>query len=119
MKYYDGRVIRRYIDRNHKSIDRIDIGIMEDWINTNQRIYANDQLLIDLPREDKQLMIREIRGSMWGTPVMRVVFKDGKVQVLNAYKTIGNNMLPQKIQSIIDEYKEKGVRMLGWDGVLH
>ena len=81
MRYYDAQIIVRYIGRNKARLDRIDIGIMEDWLETNQRIYADDKLLIDLPRGDKPLIIRSIQGSMWGTPVMRVVFKDGKVIV--------------------------------------
>lgn len=118
MRYYDAQIIVRYIGRNKARLDRIDIGIMEDWLETNQRIYADDKLLIDLPRGDKPLIIRSIQGSMWGTPVMRVVFKDGKVIVLNAFKSVGNNMSPDKVQKTLDEYKKNGVKMLGWDGVL-
>ena len=118
MMYYDAQTIVRYIGRNKAKLDRIDLGIMEDWMETNQRIYAGDKLLIDLPRGDKPLIIRSIQGSMWGTPVMRVVFRDGTVNVINAFKTVGHNMSPDRAQKIISEYKQKGVKMLGWDGVL-
>jgi hypothetical protein len=118
MKYYDAERIYEYIQANKEKIDRIDLGIMEDWIATNQRIYANGQLLIEFPRAGKKLAIRSAHGSEWGTPVMRVVLKDGAVNVLNAYKSAGNEMSHNKVQRIIAEYKSKGVKMLGWDGVL-
>lgn len=118
MRYYDTHAIVRYIGRNKENLDRIDLGIMEDWIGTNQRIYANDKLLIDLPRGDKPLIIRSIQGTMWGTPVMRVVLKNGIVNVVNAFKSVGSNMPPDKVQITLEEYRKNGVKMLGWDGVL-
>lgn len=117
MRCYDTYSIIRYVSRYKSNLDRIDIGIREDWMNTNQRIYSNGKLLIDLPRRDKPLIIRGIRGSMWGTPVMRAVFKDGKVDVVSAFKTVGSNMSPVKMQDIITETKQFG-KVLGWNGVL-
>jgi hypothetical protein len=118
MKYYDAERIYKYIQINKEKIDRIDLGIMEDWMATNQRISANGQLLIEFPRAGKKLAIRSTHGSEWGTPVMRVVLKDGAVNVLNAYKSSGKEISPSKVKTIIAEYKSRGVKMLGWDGVL-
>lgn len=118
MKCYDAQTIYRYVCRNKAKLDRVDVGIMEDWISTNQRIYADGRFLIDFPRDNKKFTIRGIQGSMWGTPVMRVVFVDGTVNVLNAYKSVGRDMAPNKVQSIIAEFQHKGIKMLGWDGVL-
>ena len=119
MRKYDVQTIIRYIGRNKAKLEKIDIGIMEDWLETSQRIYENGKLLIDFPRGDKPLVIRAIQGSMWGTPVMRAVYKNGMVNVINAFKTVGRNTSPDKVQEILEEYKKNGVKMLGWDGVLH
>ena len=118
MKYYDSHKIFRYVQKNKERIDRIDAGIMEDWLNTCQRIFAYGKLLIDIPTENNKVEIHGINGSMWGTPVMRVIMLDGSVLVLKCYDEQGPRLLPNKLNDFILEQKEKGVRMMGWDGVL-
>lgn len=117
MKYYDLDKIKAFISKNLTQIDRIDIGIMEDWMDTNQRIFANGRLLVELPEAGKKVMFREIHGSMWGTPAMRVVYSDGCVDVVKCYFEAGPKILPSKRDEIANYYREKkGNKRLGWDG---
>ena len=118
MRYYDLVKIKLYVNRKKDKIDRIDIGVREDWLNTNQRIYANGRFLCDLPKEGNKVEFRGIHGSMWGTPVMRVVETDGGVDVVKCFFEVGPRFLPNKVQQIDQEYRTKHVKRLGWDGVL-
>lgn len=118
MKYYDLVKIKLYVNRRKDKIDRIDIGIREDWINTNQRIFVNGHFIVDLPEEGNKVAFRSIHGSMWGTPVMRVVGIDGSVEVVKCFFETGPRLLPGKAQEMDTESRLRHVKRLGWDGVL-
>jgi len=118
MKYYDLTKIKLFINHKKGKIDRIDIGIREDWLDTNQRIFANGKLLVDLPKEGNKVAFRGIHGSMWGTPVMRVVLIDGSVNVIKCFFEVGPRFLPNEVQGILEKNKSRHVKCLGWDGVL-
>lgn len=118
MKYYDLTKIKLFIRRKKDRIDRIDIGIREDWLSTNQRIFANGKLLVDLPQDGNKVAFRSVQGSMWGTPVMRVVNIDGSVDVVKCFFEVGPRLLPNRMQQIDDSFRERHVKRLRWDGVL-
>ena len=118
MKYYDLVKIRLFIEHRKNRIDRIDIGIREDWLSTSQRIFAMGKLLTELPNEGNKITFRNIQGSMWGTPVMRVVNKDGSVDVVKCYFEVGPRLLPAKVQEMDDDHRNRHVKRLGWDGRL-
>lgn len=118
MKYYDLVKIKLYVNRRKDKIDRIDIGIREDWMNTNQRIFVNGHFIVDLPEEGNKVAFRSIQGSMWGTPVMRVVGIDGGVDVIKCYFETGPRLMPHRAQEIDTDHRLRHIKRLGWDGVL-
>lgn len=118
MKYYDLAKIRLFVSKNKDKINRIDIGIREDWIATNQRIFFNGKLIADLPAEGNKIAFRAIQGSMWGTPVMRVVWNNGSVDVVKCFFEVGPRLLPNRMQEIDEDHRNRHIKRLGWDGAL-
>lgn len=117
MKYYDAATINAYILRQGWRIESIDAGIREDWAATSERIYENRTLT--LPLTGGRVKIGGIDGSMWGTPVMRVLMIDGTVEVVRCYRETPPMLKPHRIIAARQMATEAGVRTLGWDGRLY
>lgn len=82
MKYYDGVKCVMYIACNYNKIEEVQLGIKEDWTYTSRYVYSKGRFLIGF---EMKVKIAGIEGSIWGTPVMKVTYKDGTNKVIDCY----------------------------------
>lgn len=96
MKNYDGKFIYEFIEKNKKNISSVELGMKEDWDWTCESVFESDEgYCIDM--KDK-LYIAGICGSTWGTPCMRVVYKDGTHDIIDCYTNDGNVHIKSRIK---------------------
>ena len=80
MKYYSYDIIKDFFDKHKDEIDALYLGMAEDWTLTCSRFTSDfDYQII---KEGQHLYVRGIPGSVWATPVMKVIYKNGLEEIL-------------------------------------
>lgn len=82
MANYDYVNIKKFIQMHSDLIDRVVVGMQEDFYWTAETIYEDGRFLVDL---DEEPHIAGIQGSSWATPVMDIYYKNGEEETKNAF----------------------------------
>lgn len=116
MKYYNAKFIKDFIEKRKDDIKVVEVGMSEDWSWTAKTIFNEKEGFsypLDL-RKDNKIEIAGINGSTWATPVMRVIYKDEHIEIVECWEDDGN------ITSEIEINKQKAFAALtgGMDSVV-
>lgn len=126
MKFYDYElaktIIQTFIDLD--VLDSASLGIHEDWFWTADTIYEEGEWKKELcsnteleyAYENKEnpflegdhpnlsKLIGGLGGSIWGTPVLQVEFKDGSDKTFECYYSKGEELSAEKYSERIENY---------------
>lgn len=117
MKYYNAKFIKDFIEKRKDEIKTVEVGMQEDWNWTSETIFDQKEGFsypLD-SREDNKIVIAGINGSTWATPVMRAIYKDEHIEIVECWEDDGN------IESEIKINKQKVFAALtgGMDSVFN
>ena len=70
---YDFKKAKTLIEAERGNIERAFLGIREDWYWTADTVYEDGSFKKDL---DTVEVIAGIPGSFWGTPYLKIEYKD-------------------------------------------
>lgn len=82
MAKYDYKLAKYTVQKYSDLLDYAVLGLKEDWGSTAEVIYENGKFEIEL---DNEPYIVGICGSIWATPELQLVFKDGRVKCIDCY----------------------------------
>ena len=97
MKKYSTKIIKAYIEMNKDQIERVYCGIREDWHWTAEFVYDLGEYSSNYDWNDKHIEVAGITGISWGTPVMKVILKNGDMQIVDCYEDDGTSVPAEKI----------------------
>jgi len=83
-KKYDWKKIRQFIKDNKENIAEVSVGMEEDWFWTGNTVWENGKWVRGFERGNPD--VGGIDGSIWATPIMLVIFKDGTDEEIEAWK---------------------------------
>lgn len=86
MKKYCTKLIKEYVEKNNDVIESIYCGMREDWSWTAELIYENGEFLSDYNWNNENISVAGISGSTWATPVMEILFKDGRSKIISCWE---------------------------------
>lgn len=95
MKNYSTKIIREYIEKNKELIEEVGCGMREDWSWTAETVFEDGDYTIDLNRDS--VSIAGIGGSTWATPIMEIIFKDGRTEIVPCYEDDGKREDEQRV----------------------
>jgi len=116
MKNYDYKAAKRYIQMHSDLIKEVSLGIEEDWYWTSEVVYEDLKFIVDLDKVG--LEIGGISGSIWATPTMKIIFKDGTELFKDVFTGESNKQRPDWFslgcmsQPVQDEIDRKTVSLL-------
>lgn len=85
MKKYNAKLIRDFVEANKIMINTVHLGMKEDWMWTNKLLYDAEDGGYQFNLGDGDVTVAGITGSYWATPVMAVLYTDGKAEVIPCY----------------------------------
>lgn len=97
MKKYNTNFIKSYIEERKKEIKTVYCGMREDWGWTAETVFENGELSSDYDWSKEHISVAGISGSTWATPVMEVVFNDGRTEIVNCYEDDGEEVSQSQI----------------------
>lgn len=100
-KYYTA-FIKQYIEEHKDEVESIDCGMMEDWFYTAETIFSGGQFNPSYSWDSTSINVAGITGSTWATPVMQVLFKDGRIEIVNCFFDDGGIASLQQIAEQMD-----------------
>lgn len=86
MKKYNTVFIKNYIEEHKGEIESVQCGMREDWNWTAETVFENGQYSMDYDWNSENISVAGISGSTWATPIMEILFKDGRREILDCYK---------------------------------
>lgn len=89
MKAYDFLKAKQLISENAENLSIASLGMYEDWAYTSETIWENGNYKSDFPNDEESLEkyeIAGINGSVWATPTLELIFKDGEKKMHACYK---------------------------------
>lgn len=84
-KYYDATKIKSIISSYKGEFFRAVLGIAEDWANTHETIFINDEFIVNISGE---VRVSGISCSSWGTPEMRLIMNDNSISKFEVWKEL-------------------------------
>ena len=107
MKYYSYDIIKDFFDEHKDEIKALYIGMAEDWTQTCSKFTSGfDYQII---KKGWHLYVRGIPGSLWATPVMKVVYKNGLEEILPCWFEEGEKISEEKVAFCKVKYGEDSV----------
>ena len=88
MKTYDFLKAKRIIKENKNILQSASLGMHEDWYWTAETIWEDGKYVPNFPKNNKSLLkhtIGGIDGSLWATPTLELIFKDGTEKMIPCY----------------------------------
>lgn len=89
MKNYDNEIIKQYIEKNKDKIEFVSCGMKEDWSWTADTIFKNGKYEEEFDWDSESISVGGIKGSAWATPVMEIIFNDGRTEIVECWKRDG------------------------------
>lgn len=83
MRKYDFAKAHDFIEAEKEVLTEAILGMHEDWFWTAETIWKNGKYAVNLATVTK---IAGISGSPWATPVIKLIYNDGKERFLECYK---------------------------------
>ena len=82
MRMYDFKKAKKIIEKNKDNLIRAALGMHEDWFWTSKTVWENGKYEHKL---EDGYEIAGIRGSVWATPVLNLIFKDGLNKMIECF----------------------------------
>lgn len=96
MKKYDTAFIKEYIEGRKNEIESVSCGMKEDWSWTAETVFSNSEFEPGYDWGSKSINVAGISGSTWATPVMEVLFNDGRTEIVDCFFDDGNVAPPNQ-----------------------
>lgn len=95
MKCYSYDIIKDFYDSHRDEINALYLGMAEDWTLTCSDFGSgfNYQII----KIGQYLYVRGIPGSVWATPVMKVVYKNGLEEILPCWFEEGEKLSEEEV----------------------
>lgn len=97
MKKYNTNFIKSYIEKHKEEIKSVDCGMKEDWSWTAGTVFKDGKFSYDYDWSKESISVAGISGSNWATPVMKVEFKDGRMEIVDCYVDDGEKASQSQI----------------------
>lgn len=88
MKTYDFKKTKNLIEKNKANLKSASLGMLEDWFWTTVTVFEDGKYIKELTDETT---IRGIRGSVWATPTLELVFKDGSKEWIDVFNNVSED----------------------------
>lgn len=98
MKFYNPRFIKQFCEENKWKIERVEIGMLEDWDCTCYTVYAHCELAKHIKWNADRVCVMGICGSTWATPVMLVTYIDGHQEYVECWVDDGKHAPADQIR---------------------
>lgn len=95
MKCYSYDIIKDFFDEHKDEIKALYIGMAEDWTQTCSRF--GFRFNFQIVKKGQHLFVRGIPGSIWATPVMKVVYKNGLEEILPCWFEEGEKLSEEEV----------------------
>lgn len=98
MKFYNPQFIKQFCDENKEKIDSVDIGMLEDWTWTHATAFFNGHFCDKFNWTADRIEVHGISGSIWATPIMAVLYKDGHQEKVECWTSDGEEATEYQIE---------------------
>lgn len=95
MKKYDFAKARDLIEAEKEILTEAILGMHEDWFWTGETVWENGEYAVNLATVAE---IAGISGSSWATPVIKLIYNDGKERFLECYKGESSGTKPDFLE---------------------
>lgn len=109
---YDTQFIKKYIQEHKDEIESVDCGMKEDWNWTAETVFSDGKLHSCYKWDSKSINVAGISGSTWATPIMLVLFKDGRTEIVGCFLDDGSIAPPYQIAEQMDFVRNTGGRSI-------
>lgn len=95
MKKYDFAKARDLIEAEKEILAEAMLGMHEDWYWTAETVWENGKYAVNLATVAE---IAGLCGSSWATPVIKLIYNDGKERFLECYKGESSGTKPDFLE---------------------